>query len=313
MKRSTTFLINGGAGRVLCAIPALEIFEIENPDDDFVIVVEHGIEFFKGHPTLYKRCFEFHHKNLFHDKLKNRNYISPEPYHVWEYYNQQASISQAFDIAINQKGLRYIGPPQIKLSNEEYFGGTETVNTIKKSKNNKKTIVFQPFGRGANMHQHTIQFDTFGKSFFMDDVVKIIEYLEQDYTVILMTESNIDFKELGYKTINPAQISGLNLRKWFAIINSSDYFLGCDSVGQHAAFGLNKKATVVLGGTFKENVSYPEYGRFDILDFGEGKKIYSPIRLCYDEVADLSNESIMKLTNDQLKQIVESVKNNIGD
>jgi ADP-heptose:LPS heptosyltransferase len=152
----------------------------------------------------------------------------------------------------------------------------------------------------------------FGKSFFIDDVVKIIEQLQQNYTVILMTESGIDFKELGYSTVNPAQINDLNLRKWFAIINAADYFLGCDSVGQHIAFGLNKKATVVLGGTFKENVSYPEYERFDILDFGEGKKSYSPIRLCYDEVADLANESIMKLTNDQLKQVVESVKNNIG-
>ena len=313
MKRSTAFLINGGAGRVLCAIPALEIFEIENPNDDFVIVVEHGIEFFKGHPTLYKRCFEFHHKNLFHDKIKNRNYISPEPYHVWEYYNQQASISQAFDIAINQQGLRYVGAPQIRLTNEEYYGGIETVNTIKKSTNNKKTIVFQPFGRGSNMQQHTIQFDMFGKSFFIDDVVKIIEHLQRDYAVILMTESTINFKELGYTTIEPAQITGLNLRKWFSIINAADYFLGCDSIGQHAAFGLNKKATVVLGGTFKENVSYPDYGRFDILDFGEGKKSYSPIRLCYDEVADIANELIMKLNNDQLTQVIESVKKHIEE
>jgi ADP-heptose:LPS heptosyltransferase len=313
MKRSTAFLINGGAGRVLCAIPALEIFEIENPADDFIIIVEHGIEFFKGHPTLYKRCFEFHHKNLFHDKIKDRNYLSPEPYHVWEYYNQQASICQAFDIAINQKGLRHVGAPRIKLSNEEHYGGIETVKAIKNSKKNKKTIVFQPFGRGSNMQQQAIQFDMFGKSFFMDDVVNIIEQLQQEYIVILMTESNINFKDLGYTTVEPAQITGLNLRKWFAIINAADYFLGCDSVGQHAAYGLNKKATVVLGGTFKENVSYPEYGRFDILDFGEGKKSYSPIRLCYDEVADLANESIMKLTTDQLKQVIESVKNNIGE
>ena len=37
-KRSTAFFINGGAGRVITSIPALEKFHEENPDDDFVIV-----------------------------------------------------------------------------------------------------------------------------------------------------------------------------------------------------------------------------------------------------------------------------------
>jgi hypothetical protein len=128
-----------------------------------------------------------------------------------------------------------------------------------------------------------------------------------------MCEHDINFKEAGYENVDTAQITGLSLRQWFAIINASDYFLGCDSVGQHAAFGLNKKATVILGSTFKENVSYPDYGGFDILDFGEGKKTYSPIRLCNDEVADLTNESIMKLTTDQLNQVVQSVKTNIEE
>ena len=313
MKRSTAFLINGGAGRVLCAIPALELYEQENPDDNFVVIVEHGIDFFKGHPTLYKRCFEFHHKNLFHDKIKDRVYKFPEPYQVWEYYNNLATISQAFDIAINNKGLRPVPQPTIVLSNAELAGSIETINLIKKDKGNKKTIVFQPFGRGSNMHNTGIGIDIFGKSFFIDDVVTIIRYLQQQYIVVLMCENEIKFKEAGYDNIDAAQINSLTLRQWFSLINASDYFLGCDSVGQHAAFGLNKKATVVLGSTFKENVSYPEYNRFDILDFGEGKKTYSPIRLCHDEVADLTNESIMKLTTNQLIQVVESVKTNIEE
>jgi len=312
MKKSTVFLINGGAGRVLCSIPALEVFELENPDDDFVILVEYGLEFFKGHPTLYKRCFDFNHKNLFKEKIKHRSYTSPEPYQVWEYYNQQASISQAFDIAINKQGLRHVGAPYIRLTNEEHFGAAATINSIKKTAGDKKTIVFQPFGRGANMHQHTAHLDMFGKSFFIDSVVNIIEKLQTNYIVILMAENEINFNEIAHHTINPVQLTGLNLRNWFAIINSTDYFLGCDSVGQHAAYGLNKKATVVLGGTFKENVSYPEYSRFDILDFGKSNREYSPIRLCHDEEANIANETIMKLSDDQITQIVNSVNKNIG-
>ena len=38
---------------------------------------------------------------------------------------------------------------------------------------------------------------------------------------------------------------------------------------------LDKKATVVIGSTFPENVSYPDDKNLDILDMGEGKRVYS--------------------------------------
>ena len=50
-KRNSAIFINGGAGRVIASIPALEKFQEENPDDDFVIVCEGGTDFFKGHQS----------------------------------------------------------------------------------------------------------------------------------------------------------------------------------------------------------------------------------------------------------------------
>lgn len=307
MTRSTAFLINGGAGRIICSIPALERYEQENPDDDFIVIVEYGLELFKGHPSLYKRCFDFGHKGLFQDKIKHMNIVFPEPYHVWEYYNQQASIAQAFDIAINNRGVRDMQHPTLKLSNEELFGGLETVKQISVDARYKKTVVFQPFGRGTTSSTANVGFDMFGKSFYIDDVVKIINKLQNKYTVILMAESMIEFEKMGYKNLKVAQLTNLSLRKWMGVINASDYFLGCDSVGQHIAYALNKQGTIVLGGTFKENVTYPTYDGFTIIDIGEGKKMYSPLRACYDEVADLNNEQIMRLTNEQIDAIVDSV------
>ena len=35
-KRNSAIFVNGGAGRLIASIPALELFEKENPDDDFV-------------------------------------------------------------------------------------------------------------------------------------------------------------------------------------------------------------------------------------------------------------------------------------
>ena len=64
MTRSKAFFLNGGAGRMLCSIPALELYEQESGDKDFVIVCEGGTDMFKGHPTLDARAYDPWHKNL---------------------------------------------------------------------------------------------------------------------------------------------------------------------------------------------------------------------------------------------------------
>ena len=75
-------------------------------DDDFIIFSEFQYEAFSGHPILHSRSYPTNSPHLFRDKLKDRNVVIPEPYAVWEYYNQKCSIGQAYDIEINKKGLR---------------------------------------------------------------------------------------------------------------------------------------------------------------------------------------------------------------
>ena len=91
---------------VLYSQYALEKYAEESGDKDFIIVCEGPTDFYKGHPILHERAYDHWHKNLFEDKLINMDLVSPEPYRVWEYYNQQCSIAQAFDIEINGKGIR---------------------------------------------------------------------------------------------------------------------------------------------------------------------------------------------------------------
>ena len=126
-KRNTAFFINGGAGRVITSIPALEKYHEENPDDDFILVCEGGTDFYKGHPILHKKAYDIWHKNLFEDKLKDRNLVTPEPYRVFEYYNQQASLSQCYDIEINKKGVRELPRPTLKLSQQELMTGQKLI------------------------------------------------------------------------------------------------------------------------------------------------------------------------------------------
>ena len=132
MTRSKAFFLNGGAGRMLCSIPALELYEKESGDKDFVIVCEGGTDMFKGHPTLHKRAYDPWHKNLFDDVIKHRQVVNPEPYQVWEYYNQKCSLSQAFDILFNDKGVRELNKPAIHFSKDELLVGRKLVNEVKK-------------------------------------------------------------------------------------------------------------------------------------------------------------------------------------
>jgi len=306
--RNTAIFINGGAGRVITSIPALELFEKENPNDDFIIVCEGGTDFYKGHPSLHKRAYDTWHKNLFEDKLKDMNLLSPEPYRVWEYYNQKCSIGQAYDIEINKKGLRDLPQPKIYLGKQETVFAQKLIKEIKEKTKKDKIIVFQPFGRGIHNEEGMI-IDPTGRSFEPESVISIVKQLSKKFAVVFMSEIGIQFDEYDIK--EPIAIpQGASLREWAAIINQSDYFLGCDSVGQHLSYALNVPTTIVLGSTFDINVSYPNCKYFDILDMGDDVKIYSPIRITVDEYTDRMNEGIMRMNEKIENVIVEScIKN----
>jgi ADP-heptose:LPS heptosyltransferase len=101
------------------------------------------------------------------------------------------------------------------------------------------------------------------------------------------------------------------LRVWAAIIESSDYFIGCDSVGQHLAYTFDKPGTVILGSTFGINVSFPEH--FNIVEKKGAKKVYSPIRIAgfASEEADRLNDTLMDFSKEELKTIIAGIKEHI--
>lgn len=303
MSRNKAFFINGGAGRVICSIPALEKFHEENPDNNFIIVCEGGTDFFKGHSLLHAKAYDVWHKNLFEDKLKDMELVSPEPYRVWEYYNQKCNLSQAYDIAINDKGVRDLQKPIIKLSKQELIIGASVLREVKEKTSHDKTIVFQPFGRGV-IEENGIITDFSGRSFEAETTINLIKKLSKKYAVIYMSEIGIEFQKHGVNS-PVAMPQGIDLRAWSAIIAQADHFLGCDSVGQHIAYSFGTPSTVVVGSTFKENVSYPNEETFKVLDMGEGARVYSPIRITVDEYSDRVNEGMMAM-NEKIEDVIVS-------
>jgi ADP-heptose:LPS heptosyltransferase len=303
--RPKAFFINGGAGRVLCSIPAFELYAENHPDEKFLIVCEGGTDFFKAHPKLHNKVYDNWHKNLFHDRLVDMDIITPEPYRIWEYYNQKCSLSQAFDIEINGKGIRELPRPTLKLTQDEITNGKVGVKDVVAKTGKNKTVVFQPFGRGVQLKGDIVT-DPSGRSFELGNVINIINKLQKDFSVIVMTELSLNFQTLGCKEL-VAVPTNIPLRQWAGIIKSADILLSCDSVAQHISYALNKPAVAVMGSTFPINVSYPNCENIKVLDMGEDVRIYSPIRIAPDEYADMNNDGIMAMNDKVENVIVEAV------
>ena len=303
-QRSKAFFLNGGAGRVLCSIPAFEKHLEEYPEDDFIIVCEGGTDFFKGHPDLYPRVYDNWHKDLFRTHIQMRDIVTTEPYRIWEYYNQKCNLSQAFDIQINDKGIRDLPRPKLKLSRQESINGKFTVEEVRQITGKDKVVVFQPFGRGSNPVGNFI-IDEGGRSFEYSNMIAIVRKLQKKYAVIYMGEHEINFQAECHEPV--ASPRGASLRDWAGIIAEADVFIGCDSVGQHLAYAAEKPAVVVVGATCKENISYPNEPTFEVLDMGEGARIYDPIRVTFDEVTHRHNDGIMSMNGKIEDVIVESV------
>jgi len=294
MERKKAIFINGGIGRVLCSIPSLE--KLAEKDDDFIIISEAQDFFFKGNPKLHKRVYSPLHKNLF-NIIKGRDCISPEPYRVFEYYNQQCNLIQAFNKEIN--GILENGTPNIYLSPAEIERGVEAITNFKKISKKEKVCVLQPLGSGAKKTD-TGYYDESGRSINLNDLDQLITALSREYAVILMSDIEI---ELSSKT---GKIEG-DIREWSSVIKAADVFIGCDSVGQHIANSFNKNTIAIIGSTFPENISYKK-DNFKIIDLGKDKRIYSPIRICIDEVADKNNERCMEFDANTIPFILRDLK-----
>lgn len=295
------FFVNGGVGRVLCAIPALEWYK-ENVDPDVVIVAEAWGEIYLASKTLRNNVYPSNHKDLFKEKLKDRDLHSPEPYRLNAYFTQKCNLIQAFDMLINDLSeVPESKPFNLEINKVDQAFGYNLVNQVKQQFQKDKVIVFQPLGSGAK-HEGQFIIDSSGRSFEVKDIAYVVKTLSKDYGIIMMSNLEIPTHEPMAAAVPQA-----NLLQWMGVINACDYFVGCDSVGQHYANALGKPATVVIGSTFPENISYPDNKDFTIIDNGLGRREYAPFRVAHDFVVERNNEDLMILEDETSKKIIESV------
>jgi len=303
------FFINGGAGRVLCAIPALEAYK-QNIDPDVVIVAEAWQELYMASPIIRDNVYPMGHKDLFTEKLIDREIISPEPYRLNAYFNQKCNLIQAFDMLINENTIDIpeTKPFNLEINKVDQAFGYNFVAQAKASVGKEKVVVFQPFGSGV-MKEGNFIIDSSGRSLELKNVYEIAEKLAEHYCVIMMANIEVPPPEKQLGILMP---SNVNLLQWMGLINAADYFVGCDSMGQHYAHALGKPATVVIGSTCPENISYPDNKDFTIIDNGKEKRRYIPMRVTHDFTGERNNEDLMILTDETVNTIIKSVTNKLG-
>jgi len=304
--RPSVFYLDGGAGRVLCAIPALEYYALSHYN--FSILTHLKEEFFKENPILYKYVHNFGEEGLFENIIKDGEMRMLEPYLRHEYYNQECSLTQAFDLEINGDYCIGDNAPKLYFSKQEDQDHKRNIEEIKiqyKSKE-KPLLVFQPFGQSAELFDDGI-FDYTNRSFVMENIVDIIQLLRQDYLILWMGHLRLNISNHE----NPiVYCNDMTLREWAGYIKYADHFLGCDSVGQHMAKAVGQKSTVVIGSTYPINISYPDDDMVTIFDVGEARRVYEPIRITMDQARSEKNQGIMLMGNQTIDNLIESIHTN---
>jgi hypothetical protein len=298
----TIFWIDGGAGRALCAMPALLKYAKTHPGDDWAVLVAAWDSLYWGIPELQDRTYSIDNKGVFDNIVRHaERVITPEPYRNPAYFRQEISLSQAFDREINEttdhSDLQY---PQLVFNKSEQLIASNTIFDLKGIQKKLKTVVIQPFGRGAKKDRDRIVDDE-SRSLSQHDYLELVKRLSNKYNMIFFGEPEFQLEQDTW-----AAKYTCDLRQWAALIAEADYFIGCDSVGQHIARAVGTPGTVILGSTYAVNTSYPGY--FQILENGKHKK-YSPIRIAGLDVtlSNRLNEGTMKFTNQELNELYNKI------
>ena len=312
MERKKVFHLDGGAGRVICALPALEKYAKKNLDKDFNIIVGGWDSLTYGNRLLQDKTYGMDTKGIFNLLIKNNQIIHPEPYLLWEYYNQKCSLVEGFDKIINETDDHSdLEPPKLYLNKMEEKSAANLMAQVASKQNKNTTIVIQPFGRSARVDNGDI-IDDSTRSLEQDVYQKLVKKLSQKYNIILMADPEFVQVVSQEDTISEKpQIP--DIRAWAAIIEASDYFIGCDSMGQHMARAFDIPGTVILGSTYAENITYADY--FQIIENENVEKTYSPIRAVgFDShLADRLNDGLMNFDDDQINQIYNKIVKDIKE
>lgn len=293
----TTLLIDGGLGRVITAIPALEKYVERNPDT--YIITYFWTPILWGNKKLRNNIFDSSTKGNF-DKIKTTKILKPEPYFNNDYLHGKISLADAWNQEINGD-KETMGIPKLYVSHSDL----NKVSALKKTYYSK-IIAFQPFGSTAQIVDNKV-IDTTLRSLNEKTTKEIVKRLKKEnYGIFLITDKQIPFLNAS----DFIQYNASDIRELAAAISLCDYFVGIDSSGQHIARSLNIPGSVIMGGTNSTNISYPDY--FHMIN-DDPNKTYMPYRIAEFDwyLSEIENDKVLDFSDTEIKQICNDIVKNI--
>lgn len=294
-----TYIINGGAGRVVAAIPALQ--DNLKHNSEAIILAQGWAEVFKNHPILQNRVYSYSDRGIFELYIKDSEIIYPEPYYSHLYYRQHRHMVDVFYDLIN-KSLRNsvvadIGTkePWLYTSSLEDAQMKSFLSQFK----NKSFVVFQPYGSGMKILNDR-PYDPSFRSFDVDDALKIIKIMSEKHTVFYMGPDEYRHPGDTY-SVDLSKVTNRDLRFYITLIKHAKYFIGCDSAGNHIANALQKPNAIVLGSTIPSNVVYPN----SVTHVKDIVRHYIPIRISDETVAEYHSQA-MSFSEEEIINIATS-------
>jgi hypothetical protein len=303
---NTIFWIDGGAGRAIAAIPAFLKYNRLNPSTEWSVIVTGWDNLYWGIPELQDRTYNPDTKGVFENVISKADIIiTPEPYRNPAYFRQEISLAEGFDREINKvTDHSDLGIPKLIFNKAETSVSLNTIKELKDKQKKSKTVIIQPFGRGAQpMEQNqegkvTKVGDEESRSLSSEAYLSLAKKLSLKYNLIFFGEPQFVMPQDTF-----AMNYNCELRQWASLINEVDYFVGVDSVGQHMARAVGTPGTVIFGSTFPINTSYPNY--FQIIE-KPGIKKFAPIR-----ASGMLDNMLANRINDKLMDFEESEINDI--
>ena len=279
--------IGGGVGRCICAVPALERLAKSRE----VIVLTAHPEVFYYNPSIYK-VYSLGREYLFDDVIQHCEFIFPEPYWDYNYYQQRTHLIDSFYTLLNKEDPPDNLKPYIYLSQEEMQEAERYIKQVRSQIGDRKLVAFQPFGAIFNT-------DTGG-----DNTHRSMTYDTADFILTSLFDECcfINFTSIGIKNKSMCT-DEFTLRQRFALIPHCNYFIGIDSFAAHACYGMNLPGTQFIGGTNVINIGYPDY--YHTVHREGYPKSYTAYRMSGSLE---KNHGAMDFTKEELAPIIEEIK-----
>lgn len=249
-------LINGGMGKNICAIPALEKYS-ESCDRLNVIT---------GHPDLFVgnekfRIYHPDHSYLWEDVISQGEFTVPEPYFIESYWRQEIHMIDGYNILLNGEVIRgddgNLPIGNVMIYPDEFLDAKIFIDNLLTNSGKKKFVLCQPYGQAA-MKKADVILDPTARSIREGDLRYIVDNLDPDVYVFLVGQIDLINLEI-FETKNRIGTAQMTLRQIMALTAVANYIIGIDSLLMHLGWPLRKNGTILLGATYKENACYPQY------------------------------------------------------